>query len=86
MLCATVSLNSTTSCPTNAIWLRRFSSVKSRISLPSSVIEPSVTSYSRGSRLSKVDLPLPDLPTNATVSPALMSRSISVSVASRAEG
>ncbi len=49
--------------------LRSESKVRSRMSVPSIRIEPSVTSYSRAVRYPSVVLPDPVSPTTATVAP-----------------
>ena len=70
MLLRTVSLNSTVSWVTMPISERRLASGRSRMSMPSMAIRPSSGSKKRGSRLTTVDLPAPDGPTSATISPA----------------
>ncbi len=49
--------------------------------MPSMALRPEVGSKKRGSRLTMVDLPAPDGPTNATIWPAGMSSSTSRSTA-----
>ena len=69
-LAATESLNSTTSWLTSANCLRSESMFHSRNATPSSRNSPEVGSMKRGSRFTSEDLPAPDGPTSATVSPA----------------
>ena len=68
--------NSVGSSKATAICPRRSARSRSRMSTPSSRIEPSVTSYSRLIRLVSVVLPDPVAPTRAMVSPGRTSRSI----------
>mmetsp|Transcript_13258 Transcript_13258/g.32190 ORF Transcript_13258/g.32190 Transcript_13258/m.32190 type:complete len:225 (+) Transcript_13258:565-1239(+) len=68
------SLNSTVSCGTMAMLARRDCILRSRMSIPSTSMEPSVTSYARSSRRRSVLLPLPDGPTIPTDCPSLISR------------
>jgi hypothetical protein len=79
MLARTVSSNSTVSWVTTPISERRLASFMSRTSMPSMVRRPSTGSKKRGRRLTSVDLPAPEGPTRATISPLSISRSTSSS-------
>ena len=74
---AIVPENNTPFCGTKPISSRRSDIVMFRISFPSSVILPSVTSYKRGIRLTSVDLPHPVLPMIAVVCPGSAVKSMS---------
>ena len=65
---------------------RSESRVRLRMSCPSMVIDPAVTSYRRGTRLVRTVLPEPVAPTTATVSPAARSRSTSCRTSCSASG
>lgn len=58
----------------------------SLMSVPSSVIEPSVTSKNLGISFARVDFPLPVLPIMAMVSPGFASKSISSNIFSSPSG
>ena len=70
MLSAMVSQNRNGSCGTMPMLPRSTPSGRSRTSMPSMNTVPGGGSYSRGSRLTSVDLPLPVGPTIASVVPA----------------
>ena len=70
----TLAENSVGSSNAQPTRLRSSGSGSSRMSVPSSVIRPPVTSASRGTRCSRVVLPDPVAPTSATVSPGSSSR------------
>jgi len=57
------------SCPTTPMWLRNQPTLSCDMSVPSSSTFPWDGSYSLCTRWSMVDLPHPELPTRATVSP-----------------
>ncbi len=82
MLSAIERLNRLGTCGTIATASRKAASGHSRTSSPSSRICPSVTSYSRGSRLTRVDLPEPVVPTTASASPGRSSKLVSISAGS----
>src|SRR3989338_5534704 len=65
-----VSLNSTVSCGTTPMALRRLCSEYSRMSAPLILMQPESGSKKRNSSLRIVDLPLPELPTIPSFSPA----------------
>ena len=73
-------------CGTNPISSRRSAIRMSRISFPSKVILPSVTSYRRGIRFTKVDFPHPVLPIIAVVFPGSAIKSISCKTSASAPG
>ena len=79
MLSWIVAANSRLSCRTTLACARSEASVYSRMSRPSISTRPAVGSYSRRMKLTKVDFPLPDGPTNATCCPASTSQSIASS-------
>ena len=74
---ASVSLNKNVSCGTKPIERRVATMDNCRTGLPSINTLPSGASSRRGIRFISVDLPLPVLPTNATVFPGSILRSIS---------
>src|SRR2546430_5362044 len=81
-----VSLKRKFSCVTTPICARSDACVTSRRSWPSSVIRPAVTSWKRGTRSMRVDLPAPDMPTKATTSPLRISSEISFRIISAESG
>ena len=82
MFSSTLPENSAGSCGTMPIACRSSASRRARLSTPSSVIRPAVTSQNRGSRFASVVFPAPDGPTSATTSPGAMASDTS----SRASG
>ena len=80
------ALERTDSCGTTETKRRAVRISRSCMSAPSRRICPPVGRTNPSTRFSSVDLPDPDDPTSATVSPAVMSRSISWSASASAPG